>query len=84
MKIVLKVRQLRALQKTHGISNLLKPTPEDAEKMLNLDFLCDAVKQGLEGQTDAPDVEEMELSELLSLFRSFINGEDMGKPQTVD
>jgi hypothetical protein len=52
--------------------------------MLNLDFLCDAVKQGLEGQTDAPDVEEMELSELLSLFRSFINGEDMGKPQTVD
>ena len=84
MKLILKVRQLRALQTTYGISNLLKPTPEDAEKMIHLDFLCDAVKQGLEGQPDAPDVEDLDLGELLSLFRSFINGGDLGKPQKVD
>lgn len=81
MKLKLKVSQLRALQKKHGLENILQPSAEDLKKMLSLDFLTDFVTAGTSHWETKPDVEEMELHELTGYFKGWQAGEDAeGKP----
>lgn len=78
----LKIRQLRELQAAAGISNILKPSGDDLERMLTLDFLTGFVWAGTEYLgAAAPDPEEMELSELLAMFQAWQAGgsDDAGK-----
>ena len=82
MKLKLTVRAIRALQEKHGISNLLQPTAEDAEKMATVDFLVDFYYQGSRSWDPAPEmdaIEEVEISELLAAVKSALSGEAPGK-----
>jgi hypothetical protein len=76
MKISLKVRQIRELQAKHGISNLLQPTAEDAQKMASIDVLPDLYFEGTRANENAPsreEIEELDLSELMEGINGLFN-----------
>ncbi len=82
-KLILKIRQLRALQDDFGIENILQPSAEDMKKMLSIGFLTEFVSVGLSHlpENERPDLDEMELSELVSYFKTWQSGEAAeGKP----
>lgn len=78
----LTVRSIRALQNEHGISNLLQPTAEDAEKMACLDFLASFCYEGSRSWEKPPsreDVEEFEIGAILKAVKDVLSGEAPGK-----
>lgn len=78
----LTVRVIRALQEKHGISNLLKPTPEDGEKMATADFLIDLNYEGSRSWENAPtrdELEDVDIVELLTAAKAALSGESPGK-----
>lgn len=67
-KLKLKVRQVRDVQKRHGIVNLLAMKPEDAEKLLTVDALVDIYHEASRHFEDPPTVdaiEEMEVTDIV-------------------
>lgn len=78
MKLSLKIRQIRSLQQRYGIGNLLRPSPEDAAKFADLDFLVDLYYEGTRGMGDeAPTmeaIEEMTIEELAEAQRELFEG----------
>lgn len=71
-KLRLTVRDLRSIQQDHGISNILKPSADDGDRMQTLDFLVDVISRGTAHLGDArPDVEEMTLEELVETFKAW-------------
>lgn len=71
-RIRLTVGQLRKLAKDYDLANILNPTEEDQKQMLTLDFLADFVAKGTEhlGKA-APDVENIDVKELLAIFKTW-------------
>ncbi|MEK7952785.1 hypothetical protein [Luteolibacter soli] len=76
-RLKLTVRAIRAIQKKHGIENLLQPKPEDEAKMANLDFLVDFYFEGSRGWDNAPtieQVEDVEIGDLSNAVKAVFNG----------
>lgn len=83
----LKVRQVRTLQKKHGIQNLLNPTPEDGPKLANVDFLIDLYFEGSRSWEKPPTLEALEdldvKAELFPAVKRFLgtDEDDEKKPE---
>ena len=74
-KLKLSPKQIRELQKKHGIENLLQPSPEEAKKVASLDFLCDFLFEGSrkwEKPPERDEVEDMDFREILDAWQNFM------------
>lgn len=74
MQLKLSVKQIKELQKKHGIANLLQPGTEDAAKLVNVEFLTDFYYEGsrkFETPPTRESIDEMEVAELIEGFQGF-------------
>ena len=77
-RLELKVRQVRELQRKHGISNLLAPTPEEAGKLASVDVLVDIFHEGSRSWAEPPTmdaIEDLTTADLLEGVKSLWEAE---------
>ena len=82
-KLILKAGQIKALQKKHGIANLMNPGQDGAVLLTNVEVLTDIYFEGSRNWEKPPTVEEIddkEPAELMEALQSI--WQVPGKPET--